>query len=81
MPQFFDCLSKAGNDQLQTNLCTSDPEDRVANLFGQLAPVVRASGRDVASREPATSGRRSHFPGKYLTMPSWATVATTSPPG
>ncbi len=38
VPQFFDCLSKAGNDQLQTNLCTSDFEDRVANLFGQPAP-------------------------------------------
>lgn len=39
VPQFFDCLSKAGQDQVQTELCTSDFEDRVAELFGQPAPT------------------------------------------
>lgn len=38
VPQFFDCLSDAGNDPVKTDLCTSDFEDRVADLFGQPAP-------------------------------------------
>lgn len=39
VPQFFDCLSDAGNDPVKTDLCTSDFEDRVADLFGQPAPA------------------------------------------
>lgn len=39
VPQFVDCLNKAGQDQLQTDLCTSEFEDRVADLFGQPAPT------------------------------------------
>ena len=39
VPQFFDCLSGAGQDPVKTDLCTSDFEDRVAELFGQPAPA------------------------------------------
>ena len=38
VPQFFDCLSNAGQDSVKTDLCTSDFEERVADLFGQPAP-------------------------------------------
>jgi hypothetical protein len=39
VPQFFDCLSNAGQDTTKTDLCTSDFEQRVADLFGQPAPT------------------------------------------
>lgn len=32
---FFDCISNAGNDTVQTDRCTADFEQRVADLFGQ----------------------------------------------
>lgn len=35
VPQFVDCISNAGDDAVKTDLCTSDFEQRVADLFGQ----------------------------------------------
>ena len=39
VPQFFDCLGNAGQDTAQTDQCTSDFEQRLADLFGQPAPT------------------------------------------
>ena len=39
VPQFFDCLGNAGQDTAKTDQCTSDFEQRVADLFGQPAPT------------------------------------------
>ena len=39
VPQFFDCLSNAGQDTAMTDQCTTDFEQRVADLFGQPAPT------------------------------------------
>lgn len=39
VPQFFDCLSNAGQNATATDLCTNDFEQRVADLFGQPAPT------------------------------------------
>lgn len=38
VPQFFDCLANAGDDTVKTDLCTTDFEQRVADLFGQPMP-------------------------------------------
>ena len=39
VPQFFDCLNTAGQDTAKTDQCTTDFEQRVADLFGQPAPT------------------------------------------
>lgn len=39
VPQFFDCLNTAGQDTVKTDQCTTDFEQRVADLFGQPAPA------------------------------------------
>jgi hypothetical protein len=39
VPQFADCLTSAGQDPVKTELCQSDFEQRVADLFGQSAPA------------------------------------------